>query len=86
MLQEQIEPFLVTHVRTELPAVRKRMSEIQRHFTQRLGRERLWRIYGYRHNCWNRLIWSAAELRAEEGEWEAEKEWREFQPHANTAH
>lgn len=75
ILQEQIEPFMVTHVRTELPAVRKRIAEIEKYYSDHLGRERLDRLHGRHHRYWRCMCWNAQELRSKASTGEAGEEY-----------
>lgn len=63
-LREDVQPRMITHRRVDLPAVRKRIAEIDAYFTHHLGRQRLARLHGHR------LLWrcrtSVAERRIAE--------------------
>lgn len=74
ILKEQIEPYFVTHVRTELPEVRKRIAEIEKYYADHQGRERLGRLHGSSWRHWYRWQWSAPELRSRASESEVRKE------------
>ena len=63
-LEEDIQPFLITHQRIELPEVRERLAEIEAFMNARAGWRRLDRLHGHK-NHWRRFEWSAPELRAE---------------------
>lgn len=47
-LDEQVEPWMITHQRVDLPEVRSRIAEIESHFRHRGGRERLDHLHGHR--------------------------------------
>ena len=50
-LVEDVQPNLVTHQRVELPAVRKRLAEIEAFLLCTCGQERLDKLHG-RSNWW----------------------------------
>ncbi len=50
-LEEDVRPWMITHQRVELPAVRRRLAEIDNHMKTILGRERLGCLHG-RKNWW----------------------------------
>lgn len=47
-LDEYIQPRMITHQRVDLPEVRSRIAEIERHFEHDCGRERLDNLHGRR--------------------------------------
>lgn len=52
-LREDIQPFLITHQRVELPAVRTRLAEIESFMTRTNGWGRLSRLHGRRVSFWS---------------------------------
>ena len=46
-LCEDVQPRMITHRRVDLPEVRKRLAEIDAHFSHHLGRHRLAWLHGY---------------------------------------
>lgn len=69
-LEERIQPFMVTHLRVELPEVRSRMAEISAFMEATHGWRRLGRLQG-QSDWWRRLCWSRAEVR-EQADYQAE--------------
>lgn len=51
-LREDIQPFLITHQRVELPAVRTRLAEIESFMARTNGWDRLTRLHGRRVWSW----------------------------------
>lgn len=62
-MREDVQPFLITHQRVELPAVRKRLAEIESFMERTCGRRRLDRLHG-RKNWWHIYDITPVELRA----------------------
>jgi hypothetical protein len=64
-LREDIQPFMITHQRVELPHVRERLAEIESYMEKVNGRRRLDWLHGHRHN-WRGFETTRAEHVAEE--------------------
>ncbi len=53
-LREDVQPRMITHRRVALPAVEKRLAEIDAYFRHHLGRERLAWLHGHSLRWWMR--------------------------------
>jgi hypothetical protein len=63
-LEEDVQPWMITHQRVELPEVRRRIAEIDARFTHTRGRERLGNLHG-RKDWWHRRRPAGLTLREE---------------------
>lgn len=63
-LEEELQPWMITHQRIDLPDVRRRMAEIEAYLRSRCGWERLGHLHG-RSNWWRRFETHPSERRAD---------------------
>jgi hypothetical protein len=63
-MEEEVQPWMITHQRIDLPDVRRRMAEIEAHMGSRCGWERLGHLHG-RSNWWRRFETHRSERRAD---------------------
>ena len=62
-LRENVQPYLITHQRVDLPDVRSRLAEIENHLEFTRGWDRLHWLHG-RSQWWRRMSYSIGDLRS----------------------
>lgn len=64
-MEEDVQPWMITHQRGELPEVRRRMTEIETRMEHTRGWERLGRLHGRKNWWWRFDAPALAPLRAD---------------------